>query len=144
MADPPVAKPWLATTAAGMIAAAEKLKHENPQALFALLTRAAAGGEWDVFVPVLERVSGVKGLKLLLPAPDGLPMRYVYECASLPDAYWPVFIAVLEIAAAVAVETGDKLKAGKRLREIVLERAFAVQDVRDLPFAAQLSKQLAA
>ena len=144
MSDASVAKPWFAGTAAGVVAATDKLKQENPQALFVLLTRAAASGDWDVFLPAFERASGVKGLKLLLPAPNGLPMRYAYESAGLPVACWPVFIAVLEIVAAVTEEAGDKLKAGKRLREVVLERAFAMPEVCDLPFAAQLSQQLAA
>ena len=66
-----------------------------------------------------------------------------YESAGLPPEYWPVFISILEIAAAVVRETGGKAKAGKHLRDIVLERAFAVVAVRDLPFAAELSLQLA-
>ncbi|TAL00464.1 MAG: hypothetical protein EPO08_13540 [Rhodospirillaceae bacterium] len=144
MSDTGAAKPWLAGTAAGVVAAADKLKQENPVALFTLLTRAAASGDWEMFLPAFERASGVRGLKLLLPAPNGLPMRYAYESACLPAQYWPVFISVLEVAAAIAHEAGDKLKAGKRLRDLVLERAFAVEAVRDLPFAAELAQQLAA
>jgi len=130
-----VAKPWLAGTAAGIAAASDKLKHGDPEALLVLLARAAAGGEWDIFLPAFEHVSGIKGIKLLLPAPDGLPMRFAYEAAGLPPACWPIFISILETAMAIARETGDRARPGKTLRDLVLERAFALPHVQDLPVA---------
>jgi hypothetical protein len=143
MNEPSVARPWLATTPAGVIAAVEKLKHEDPEALFALLTRAAASGDWETFVPAFERASGVTGIKLLLAAPDGFPMRYAYENAGLPADLWPAFLAVLDVAARVADEAGDKLKAGKRLRDLVLARARDALPARDLSCKAKLAALLA-
>ena len=139
----PVAKPWIHTTAAGVVAAAEKLKQENPRDLFLLLVRAAASGEWDTFIAAFEKVSRVKGIKLLLPAPDGFPMRYAYESAGLPVDHWPVFIGALEIAHAIGQEAGENLKSGKRLRDLVLERTFALPSVRGLPHAHELAQNLA-
>jgi hypothetical protein len=138
-----VAKPWLQTTSAGVIAAAEKLKHENPQDLFLLLTRAAASADWDIFVPAFEQVSKIKGIKLLLPAPDGFAMRYAYECANLPPDGWPVFIGVLESVLAIKEERRGNIVNGKRLRELVVERTFAMPTVRELPFAGELLQLLA-
>jgi hypothetical protein len=136
-----VAKPWFQYSAAGIIAAVERLKIENPHDLFLLLTRAAASGEWNIFLPAFEKVSRVKGIKLLLPAPDGFAMRYAYDSAGLPTAYWPVFIGVLEVARVLAEE--GSVKAGKDLRDRTLARVFALPTVRDLPIAAELARNLA-
>jgi hypothetical protein len=140
---PVVAKPWIASTAAGVMAAVERLKQESPEALFVLLTRAAAAGEWDTFVPALERVSGVKGIKLLLPAPDGFPMRYAYESAGMPAEYWPVFVAVLEVAARVAADAGRQT-AGKILQKLVFDRALNADSVRDLACLGRVTALLTA
>jgi hypothetical protein len=70
-------------------------------------------------------------------------MRYAYENAGLPADFWPAFLAVLDVAARVADEAGDKLKAAKRLRDLVLARALDAPSVRDLPCAAKLAALLA-
>lgn len=137
------AKPWLQTSSAGVIAAVDKLKRENTLDLFLLLTRTAAGGEWDIFLPAFERVSEIKGIKLLLAAPDGFPMRYAYENARLPPDFWPVFIGVLESVRTVLAEAGGALPHGKPLRDAVLQRVFALPEVRAIPHAAELAQFLA-
>ena len=94
-----------------------------------------ASGEWDIFLTSFEHVSGVKGIKLLFPPPNGLPLRYACESAGMPVDYWPVFIAVLEVAVAVDRELGDKAVARKRLRDVVMSRVMASPDVQDLAFS---------
>ena len=126
-----VARPWLSTTAAGMGLAVDKLRKENPEALLVLLLRAVAGCDWETFITAFERAGRVGGVKLLLPAPDGFPMRYAYERAGLPPAEWLTFLSVLQTATAVAAEHAGKIKDSKRLRDLVLERVSAQMMLSD-------------
>ena len=131
MSEQAVARPWLSTTAAGLGLAVDKLRKENPEGLLAFLLRAAASGEWETFIIAFERAARIRGLKLLLPAPDGFPMRYAYERAGLPLAEWPTFLNVLQTATAVTREHTGKVRDAKRLRDLVLERAGAYQALPD-------------
>jgi len=123
-----------------VVGAAEKSKfHETSNhGLLMVLCRAAAGGDWDNFVSVFERASGVKGLKLLLAAPTGLPMRYAYEASGLPPANWPIFIAIVEAAIAILRDSNPRPQAGKPLRDMVLQHLLSQPEIRALPSADQI------
>jgi hypothetical protein len=128
-----------------VIAAAEtpKLHETGGQSLLTVLCRAAASGDWDTFVSLLERASDVKGLKLLLAAPNGLPMRYAYEAAGLPQAGWPIFIAVVDAAVTIVRDTIPCPQAGKPLRDKVLGVLLAQPGIRAFASADQVLGALA-
>jgi hypothetical protein len=82
-------------------------------------------------------------LKLLLAAPNGLPMRYAYEAAGLPQASWPIFIAVVDAAVTILRDTNPRPPAGRPMRDKVLEVLFAEPEIRAFPCADQVLGALA-
>jgi hypothetical protein len=125
------ARPWLATTRAGFAGAVDKLKRRDKHALFIVLTKAAASGDWASFNAAMAQATRVQDVGGQLAAGSTFALSLLYGSTGLPAALYPLFEAVVMTAWSACREV-EGLRPGRPLRILILNKVFARPEIKAL------------